>query len=121
MPPDYRLFLADMRQCCEKVTRYTTGYTFDQFTSDDKTLDAVMRNRAIIGEAVKQLPEDLRNRHPGVEWRKIARFRDLAIHHYFAVDEQIVWDIVQNHIPQLAAQLEQIIRIESATDPGTSP
>ena len=64
-----------------------------------------VRNLAIIGEAVKQLPQDFRDDHPHVEWQKIARFRDVVIHHYFAVDEQIVWDIVQNKVPELLDQL----------------
>lgn len=105
MPPDYRLFLSDIRTSCEKVLRYTAGMTFEGFTADEKTFDAVMRNLAIIGEAVKQLPQEFRDEHPEVEWRRIARFRDIAIHHYFAVDEQIVWDIVQARIPELLAQV----------------
>ena len=108
MSRDYRPFLDDIRRSCEKVFRYTAGFTLQQFMADEKTFDAVLRNLTIIGEAVKQLPLDFREQYPDVEWRKIARFRDIAIHHYFAVDEQIVWDIVQNKIPELLGQLQRI-------------
>lgn len=112
MSPDYRLFLRDIRASCEKVSRYADGLSFEEFVGDEKTFDAVMRNLAIIGEAAKQIPDAIRLEYPDVEWRKIARFRDIAIHHYFAVDEQIVWDIVQKSVPELLAQLTK-------TTPGT--
>src|SRR5690348_12926572 len=108
MSRDYRPFLDDIRRACEKVVRYAAGQTFEQFVADEKTFDAVLRNLAIIGEAVKQLPQEYRELHPTIEWRKIARFRDVVIHHYFAVDEQIVWDIVQNKVPEL---LDQLVRM----------
>lgn len=108
MSRDFRPFLADIRRSCEKVLRYTAGLDHEQFVADEKTFDAVLRNLAIIGEAVKQLPPEFCDRHPDIEWRKIARFRDLVIHHYFAVDEQIVWDIVENKVPELLDRLRSI-------------
>ena len=105
MSRDYRPFLADIRLSCERIIRYTNGFTYDQFLADEKTYDAVLRHLAIIGEAAKQIPPDLRSKYPSVEWRKIARFRDIVIHHYFAIDNAIVWDIVENHVPQLLGQL----------------
>src|SRR5687768_986074 len=107
--PDYRLFLADIRVACEKIERYIAGLDFDGFLADDKTYDAVLRNLAIIGEAVKQNPQDARDLNPNVEWRKIARFRDIVIHHYFGIDNAIVWDIVQNKIPELRQHLATIV------------
>jgi uncharacterized protein with HEPN domain len=99
------------------VIRYTDGFTFEQFVADEKTLDAVLRNLAIIGEAVKQLPQDVRELCPEVEWRKIARFRDVVIHRYFSVDEQIVWDIVANEVPALLEQLGKMPE-PPATEPS---
>jgi uncharacterized protein with HEPN domain len=90
-----------------------------RFVGDEKTLDAVLRNLSIIGEAVKQIPQSYTDQRPDVEWRKIARFRDLVIHHYFAVDEQIVWDIVQNKIPELLNRLSSLDL--TADDPPDSP
>ena len=115
MSRDYRLFLDDIRTCCEKVLRYTCGLTAEAFAGDEKTLDAVVRNLEIIGEAAKQVPPHLRQRHPQVEWQKIAGLRDVVIHRYFGVDEDIIWDVVRNHVPQL---LEQVTRILAAEDAG---
>jgi uncharacterized protein with HEPN domain len=108
MSRDFRPFLDDIRRSCEKVLRYTQGMDLVQFVGDEKKFDAVLRNLSIIGEAVKQIPQSYTDQHPDVEWRKIARFRDLVVHHYFAVDEQIVWDIVQNKIPELLNRLSSL-------------
>ena len=103
---NYLPFLEDIRLSCRRVARYTQGLTYEQFLADDKTYDAVLRHLAIIGEAVKQIPDPVRQQYPTVEWRKIARFRDLVIHHYFGIDNQIVWDVVENKVPELLALLD---------------
>lgn len=107
MSRDYRPFLADIRLSCQRIIRYTDGYAYEQFLADEKTYDAVLRHLALIGEAVKQIPEDIRVQYPDVEWRKIARFRDIVIHHYFAIDNGIVWDVVEHKVPELLAQLSK--------------
>jgi uncharacterized protein with HEPN domain len=108
MSKDYRLYLNDILLACEKIIRYTTDATFERFEADEMRVDAVLRNLTIVGEAVKQLPQPFRDQNMAIEWTKIARFRDLAIHRYFAVDLQIVWDIVQNHLPPVLAYLQSL-------------
>jgi uncharacterized protein with HEPN domain len=108
MSKDFRPFLADIANACEKVIRYTATLPFEAFRSDEMRVDAVLRNLMVIGEAVKQLPQEFRVQNPAIEWTKIVRFRDLAIHRYFAVDLQIVWDIVQNHVPPLLSYLQSL-------------
>lgn len=117
MSRDYAPFLDDIRLSCERITRYTTGLSYEQFLADEKTYDAVLRHLTIIGEAAKQIPTGIQVQHPGIEWRRIARFRDIVVHHYFAIDNQIVWDIVANKVPELLAQLSESTEEVSPPDP----
>ena len=113
MSRDYRLYLDDIRESCEKVLRYTHSLSFDQFMRDEKTFDAVVRNLAVIGEAVKHIPPEMRSHYPNMEWRKIAGLRDIVIHEYFGLDVDILWDVVQNHVPVLLDYVLQILAQES--------
>ena len=112
MSRDPCLFLEDIKDSCEKILRYSKGLTFKQFYSDEKTVDAVIRNIIIIGEAVKKLPDDLKFRHNTIEWRKIAGMRDIVVHAYFGIDEDILWDVVQNKIPELLNDIKPILESE---------
>jgi uncharacterized protein with HEPN domain len=76
---------------------------------DDKTFDAVVRNLAIVGEAVKHVPEPMRLRYPAIDWRKIGGLRDILVHEYFGIDEEILWDIVQSQVPALVELVERIL------------
>ena len=109
MSRDYRLFLDDIQESCAKILRYTQGLSFEQFVSDDKTFDAVVRNLAIVGEAVKHVPEPVRLRFPEVDWHKISGMRDILVYEYFGIDEDILWDIIQHQVPTLAERVERIL------------
>ncbi len=78
-----------------------------------KRIDAVIRNLEVIGEAVKQVPDSVREKYPSVEWRKIAGLRDILIHKYFDVNLEIVWGVVQSNIPILKAEIQQILKEKS--------
>lgn len=106
--------MGDIEQSCTKVLRWTSGLTQAQLPADEMRYDAVMRNLQIIGEAVKHLSPELRSRYPGVPWQRVAGFRDIVTHAYFGVDDDIVWDVVQNKVPDL---LEQVQAILSADPP----
>lgn len=91
---DVRLFLQDILECIEKIERYTKDMSFDEFSKNDLVVDAVIRNLEVIGEAVKNIPEDIRLKHPEIPWREIVGFRNIVIHHYFGVDLNIVWTVI---------------------------
>jgi uncharacterized protein with HEPN domain len=114
MSRDIGLYLEDIETACQKVLRFTAGSTFKQFTKDDEKFDAVLRNLEIIGEAIKHIPDEIQRQYPLVKWRKIAGFRDIVAHHYFGVSDEIVWDVIQNEIPELLKQIKEILRRTSS-------
>ena len=109
MSRDWRLYLDDMLAACRKVERFTAGMTFETFRNDDRTYDAVVRNLEIIGEAAKQVPDAFRRQVPGVDWRKVAAFRDVLAHAYHGIDDDILWDVVREKVPSLEAQLADFL------------
>jgi len=91
------------------VEEFSAPMTLEQFRNDKKTVHAVVRNLEVIGEAIKRVPPQVRDRHPGVPWQRIAGLRDILIHHYFGIDVDIVWDIVQDKLPELKTRVEEIL------------
>jgi len=87
--------------------------SYDEFVEDEKTYDAVVRNLEIIGEAAKNVPEDIRVRCPGIEWRKIAGLRDVIAHEYFGIDNDILWDIIQNKVESLQQEVRRVMEAEN--------
>jgi len=110
MPRDYRVYLEDILEAIGKIRRYTAGLSLKTFSEDTKTLDAVVRNLEVVGEAIKKVPDEIRLRHGAVDWKRIAGLRDILIHEYFGIDVEIIWDIVTNKLPDLEGQIQQILR-----------
>lgn len=113
MSREYNLYLNDIIDAIDKILKFTSGMSFYEFESDDKTIDAVIRNLEIVGEAVKNIPKKVKDKAPDVDWRKIAGLRDILIHEYFGVNKEIVWDIVQNKILPLKFACERLREINS--------
>jgi len=107
---EWRLFLKDAEKSINRIIEYTKDMERESFFKDYKTFDAVMRNLAIIGEAIKHIPQDIRGKYKEIEWKKIAGLRDIIVHGYFGIDEDIIWDVVENKIPELKPQIEAIIK-----------
>lgn len=112
MSRNLRLYLSDILTSIGKIKRYTIGMSYEQLIADELTFDAVVFNLQIIGEAVKNIPPEVRDLYPQVEWRKIAGLRDIIAHAYFTIDEQIVWDLIQNKLSKLHQNIEQILVTE---------
>ena len=104
-----REFLSDIREAIHRITAYITGMAYESFVADTKTQDAVLRNLEILGEATKNLSEQLRAEYPSIPWKSMTGTRDRLIHHYFGVNLDIVWQIVALELPQVASQLQTII------------
>ncbi len=102
------LLIQDILESGNKILSYTEGQSFDEFIEDDKTVDAVIRNFEIIGEAASRLPEEFRDHHATVDWHKIRGFRNRIVHDYFGIDYAIVWDIKTQYLPHLLAELSKL-------------
>lgn len=116
MPRDHRVFLQDVLDAVANVAEFVGSMSRQEFDTDKKTLHAVVRNLEVIGEAVKGVPTDVRVKYPQVPWQRIAGLRDILIHHYFEIDIDIVWDIVQNKLPELREHIQRILG-----EPGETP
>lgn len=110
MSRDYKVYLEDILEAIGRIRTYTAGLSADSFAADNKTLDAVLRNLEVIGEAVKCIPDEVRLQHLHVEWKKMAGLRDILIHHYFGIDAEIIWDVVQNKLPELERQIRDAVK-----------
>ncbi len=106
-------FLLDIIEAINRIISYTSGMSYDDFGDDQKTQDAVIRNIEIIGEATKNLSTELRDSYPQIPWRGMAGMRDKLIHHYFGVDNRLVWSAAQEELPDLLSSLQAIYQHQS--------
>lgn len=98
---DNILLLEDMLDSALKIKRYTANLTFNSFLNDEKTIDAVVRNFEIIGEAANRIDTDFKSRNPEIDWNRIRGFRNRIVHDYFGIDYEIVWEITENNLDEL--------------------
>jgi uncharacterized protein with HEPN domain len=102
------LLVADMIESAEKIISYTDVFSLEEFINDDKTVDAVIRNFEIIGEAANRLPDEFKTANPQIEWSTLRGFRNRIVHDYFGIDYSIVWNIIKNYLPGLLTSLKSV-------------
>lgn len=106
--------LDDILESIDNIDEDTGGISFDDFSKDRRRRDAVIRNFQVIGEAIKNLPPELRERYPNTDWKKIAGFRDVLTHVYFGIKLTILWDNAKNELPSLKKEIRQILKREES-------
>ncbi len=106
---DASVYLKHIQDAIARIESYTAQGR-KAFFGNTMVQDAVIRNLEVIGEAVKQLPEDLRERYPHIPWRSITALRNVLIHEYFGVDLEIVWRVVQKRLPTLKRHVGVMLR-----------
>jgi len=104
-----KLLLEDIIESAEKILQYTKSISFEEFSKDNKTVDAVIRNFEIIGEASNLLPDEIKEKYSEIDWHRIRGFRNRIVHDYFGVDLQIIWKIIFDQIPGLITEISKII------------
>lgn len=112
---DAILLLEDMLLSSRKIKTYTKELDFNAFMDDEKTMDAVVRNFEIIGEAANRLDPDFREKHTEIEWNRIRGFRNRIVHDYFGIDFEIVWTIIESYLDDLINRLDHLIEELKAT------
>ncbi len=110
MSRSHELYLQDILTAYERIQRFTEELTLDAFKEDELRVDGVLFNLMTIGEAIKSIPQEEQDKYPDVRWKDISRFRDRVVHHYFTLDLDIVWEIVQVYLPVLAKQVKEMLR-----------
>ena len=105
---EYKLYLSDIVAAMESIERFVEGTTLEQFQQDDKTASAVIRKFEIIGEASRNIPEEVKLHHPEVPWKEMAGMRDRLIHAYFGVDFNLVWLTIKNRLPDAKQMIQKI-------------
>jgi uncharacterized protein with HEPN domain len=91
-----------------KIDQYTEGMAFEDFVKDEKTIDAVIRQLTVIGEAAAHVPEDIISMAPGIPWPEIRGMRNVVVHEYFGVNTRIIWETVKKNLPDLRSGLETL-------------
>jgi len=102
-------FIDDIINAMDKALKFVEGMSYEEFANDDKTIFAVVRAIEIIGEAVKNISDDLKKKYPEIPWKGMAGMRDKVIHGYFGVDLKVVWDTVKKRIPELKPLFDRML------------
>ena len=107
---EYSLYLKDILEAMASIEKFVAGMEFEDFKNDDRTSSAVIRKFEIIGEAIKHIPDEIRNKYPQIKWKQMAGMRDRLIHFYFGVKYDLVWHTIKDVIPQVKPIIQGILK-----------
>ena len=110
MKREYEDYLRDILENAEKALSFVQGMDYDGFCTDDKAVYAVIRALEIIGEAARQIPEDVRQSNPEIQWREMAAMRNKLTHEYFGVNTKVIWRTVQEDLPVIILLLKKMLK-----------
>ncbi len=108
MSREWRFYLDDMIACCERVSSYVAGLDRTSFDKGGMAYDAIVRNVELLGEAARHVPEDVRKGATGIDWRAVVAVRNILVHGYFSIDNDILWDVIQRKIPEMRDALARL-------------
>lgn len=105
-----KLYLEDLLTAMNRIAEYIEGYNFDKFIKDYKTVDAVVRNFEIIGEASKNISDIIKLQYPEIPWQEMYYLRNRVMHEYFGIDYEVIWDVSKNYLPENTRQINKILK-----------
>ncbi|GJL54329.1 MAG: DUF86 domain-containing protein [Nitrospirales bacterium] len=105
-----QLLIDDIVEAANKILKFTKDMNFETFARDEKTMDAVIRNFEIIGEASNRFPKEFKDLHKKIDWKRLVGFRNRIVHEYFGIDRSIVWNITQNYLPEMLKDFKVLIK-----------
>ena len=110
MSRNITLYVKDILQNMLEAEEFLEGMSYEQFISDKRTLNAVLRSIEVIGEAAKNIPDEIRVKYPDIPWKEMAGMRDKVIHFYFGVDKEVIWFVIKDRVPTIRPLIERTLR-----------
>ena len=105
----YSLFIEDTLDAINKIESYIKGLNFESFSQNNIVIDAVIRNLEIIGEAIKNVPDEIKNRYQSIPWKRMVGLRNIITHAYFGIDLENIWKIITQNIPEVKPEIIKIL------------